>query len=251
MSLDFTIDIDAITQELKETSKELAKDLLDGVEGLATMTHLKTLELSRDKLGSLSKKYSDAITFENPMKGLWIINLDEKAMFIEENYPAHFMSELLEGKSARTAKDGTKFAVIPFEHSKAPSEMSHKAQDLSKLLKDEFKKRGISWKKIELNPDGSPRTGVVHRFDVESARPTANSGDPALKGVTVYQSKGADGNMRRDILTFRTISEKSEEQGKWQYPGREGSKLLDLSFEWAEKEWSEKILPEILSKYSK
>jgi hypothetical protein len=251
MSLLFEIDIDQIAKELKDTSKQLADDLMAGAEGLALSTHLKVLELSDEKLGSLSEKYKDNVTYESPMRGLWIVTLKEPALFIEDSRRSGFMRELLEGKSARTSKDGSKYAIIPFHHDSKPSQTSHKAQEFANQLKDEFKKRDIPWKNIEMDENGSPRMGVVHRFDVESARPTKNSKFGALHGITVMQNKNAEGGVDRSILTFRTISEKSEQEGSWFNPGREGSKLFDTAGEWCEKEWEEKILPEILSRHSK
>ena len=50
-------------------------------------------------------------------------------------------------------------------------------------------------------------------------------------------------------MTFRVISEKSKEEGKWNHPGRKGEKILDETFKWVEKAWQTQILPDLKRKY--
>jgi hypothetical protein len=170
-------------------------------------------------------------------------------MFIEEGRKSDFMDELLRGKSAKTNKKGEKYAIIPFEHSKAPSQQSSKSLELSNQIKAEFKKRKIAWKKLELDSNGSPRTGLLHRFDISSEKPSARAKNPALQGVAVYQTKTNEGNVRRDVMTFRIIHEKHKQEGLWNHPGMEGKKLMDEVFDWAKEQWDNLILPEIIDKY--
>jgi hypothetical protein len=245
----FNIDVKDLTKSLKEERKKAESQIINGVRSLASMTHAKLQEEARDSLGSLSKKYQNAIEFINPEENLWIVNLKEEAMFIEEGRKSGFMSELLSGRSSKVNKKGERYAIIPFEHSKSPSEQSQKARKLSEEIKTFLKGQKVSWKKIEYNSDGSPRIGLLHRFNVESARPTPHSKDPALKGVAIYQNKKSDGSVRRDVMTFRIITEKHREQGKWFHPGMEGKKLMDKVFDWAIYEWEQTVLPSILKDY--
>jgi hypothetical protein len=67
--------------------------------------------------------------------------------------------------------------------------------------------------------------------------------------VSIYQSVTATGNVRRDILTFRTVSEGPASQGKWIHPGLPPKHFLDRASEWAIKEWENNILPAVLEKY--
>jgi intein/homing endonuclease len=143
----------------------------------------------------------------------------------------------------------SKYRVIPFVHSKNPSEQAPKAQVLAQQIKSELKKQGINWKKVEYGADGSPRTGLVQRIDIESARPSPKAKTDALKGVAIYQTKQANGSVRRDVLTFRVVSEKQKAEGMWVHPGREGDHLMDEVFQWAQKTWEEDILPAVVNKY--
>ena len=248
--LKFEIDVNSIASEFGEMKKDLSKDLKQAVGGLASMTHAKTLELATQELGSLQKMYKDNVSFQQLEENIWVVSLDEKALWIEEGRKSGFMEELLNGKSSKTSASGEKYAVIPFEHSKNPSEQSSRAQQLTNMIKDELKERGINYRKPEYNADGSPKLGLIKRFNVESAKLKESHKDEPLKGVAIYQRMDKNtGKVRRDIMTFRVITERHREEGRWIHPGRAGDKLMDKAFEWAMNEWDSKILPEVLAKY--
>jgi len=249
--LKFEFDINAITQSFGQIKKEVDKDLKKSVGSLADMTHAKTVELANRELKSLAKPYKDGLTFQQLEENLWVVSLDEKLLWNEEGSKGGFMEELLNGKSSKTNAKGERYAVIPFEHSKNPSEQSSKAQELTTQIRTELKKRDIPYRgKIEHHADGSPKLGLLHKFDIDSARLKENHKDGPLKGVAIYQKMNEKtGKVQRDVMTFRVITEKSREEGKWIHPGRVGDKLMDKAFTWAMNEWEQKILPEVLAKY--
>jgi hypothetical protein len=253
--LKFEIDIDALASQIKDLKEEFKAELTKGIGGVAAMTHAKLLELAGNEMHSLAQKYKDAVSFQQLDDTLWIVSLDASALWIEEGRKSGFQEELLHGKSSKVSKDGTRYAVIPFEHSKIPSQQTSSAKQLTDQIKSELKKRNISYKKIEYGADGSPRLGLVHKFDIESARPARISGitkasHPALSGVSIYQRKAPGGKIRRDIMTFRVISEKSKADGKWMHPGMVGYKLMDKSLDWAFDLWEREILPDIMKKFN-
>lgn len=250
-NLKFNVDVDRLSQQMEGLKEDIKKDLTSAVQNLASVTHAKVLELADEHLTSLRKKYKDNVEFSNPAPNFWIVTLKEPAMWIEEGRKPGFMEELLNGKSAKTGKNG-KYAVIPFEHSKNPTDQSPKAHDLAKEIQYELKKKGVNWKKIEVNENGSPRLGKLHTFQFENARALAQKDihkNPLTKGVSVYQTKQKDGTVRRDIMTFRIISEKHKNEGLWVHPGRQGDKLLDKAFDWAMSTWEREILPALFTKY--
>ena len=251
-NLKFDIDVETLSKQMDGLKKDIQSDLTKGVENLANMTHARTLELATEELTSLAKLYKDNVEFSNPAPNFWVVTLKEPALWIEEGRKSGFMEELLNGKSARTGKNG-KYAVIPFQHNVNPTEQSPKAYDLAQEIKYELKKKGVSWKKIEYSADGSPRLGLLHRFDFETARPVdaqkTKHKNPLTKGVAVYQRKDESGQVRKDVMTFRVITEKHKEEGLWNHPGRQGNKILDKAFEWAVGTWEKDILPAIFSKY--
>lgn len=251
-NLKFNIDVDRLSKQFDNLKEEVKADLTKGVENLANMTHAKTLELATEELTSLSKMYKDNVEFSNPAPNFWVVTLKEPAMWIEEGRKSGFMEELLNGKSGRTGKNG-KYAIIPFQHNKNPTEQSAKAYDLAKEIQYELKKKGVNWKKLELDSEGSPRLGRLHTFQFENTQALAQKDihkNPLTKGVSVYQTKQKDGSVRRDIMTFRVISEKHRNEGLWVHPGRKGNKIMDKAFEWAIHTWEKDILPAIFEKYN-
>jgi len=247
--LKFDVDVRQLSEKFGNLKEQVQKDITKGVENLATMTHAKANELARDELNSLSKKYMDNLEFSNPAPNLWVVTLKEPAMWIEDGRKSGFMEELLSGKSSRQGKNG-RYAIVPFEHSKPPTEQSPKAQALAQQIKDALKKEGINWKKIERHEDGSPRIGRLHNINVESARIKPEHKNSPGMGVRVYQTKDPNtGNVRRDVMTFRVITEKHRQAGLWHHPGRQGNKLLDKAFNWAQKTFYKEILPAIFEKY--
>lgn len=270
-NLRFYVDTDRLADSFGSLKEEVKGDLTKSVENLANMTHAKTLELAGETLTSLQTKYKENVEFSNPAPNFWIVTLKEPAMWIEEGRKAGFMEELLNGKSSRTGKNG-KYAIIPFEHNKKPSEQSPKAYDLAKEIQYALKKKGVSWKKIEKDEDGSPRLGRLHAFNLQTARPLAQKDShksSLTAGVAVYQNvydqqgvrvenkdrarhllaKGT-GTVKKDVMTFRVISEKSRNEGAWVHPGRPGSKIMDKAFEWAMQTWEREILPAVFEKYN-
>lgn len=181
----------------------------------------------------------------------WDITVEEGESFICNKILIHnsgFMEELLNGKSAKTGKNG-RYAVIPFKHNENPSQQSEKATKLADEIKQALRKRNINWRKIEKNADGSPRIGRLHTINVETARLSPKHKTEPGMGVSVYQSKDKQGNVRRDVVTFRIIHEKHRQEGLWVHPGRKGDKLMDKALDWAMNTWEKEILPMLLEKY--
>lgn len=232
-----------------ELKQEVQAALQEGVRSLAAMTHAKTAELAQQRLRSTRKKYVDELGFEEVAPGLWVVSLGEPALWIEEGRKAGSMLPDLLRRNYKIAKDGTKYRVIPFEHTAPPSSLGPKALEIVQQLKGELKSRGIPFKKVERGPDGKPIMGVVHRIDIPSKRPTRRASTEALAGVTVVQRMGRGGNVRRDILTFRVASEKHAADGRWVHPGSQGHNLMDLAAEWALDVWERDVMPEILERY--
>ena len=248
--LRFSIDIEALVRDFGNFKKEIAQDLKKSIGQLASMTHAKTLELANNELKSLSQQYKESVSFQQIEENTWVISLDEKALWIEDGRSSGFMQALLDGKSSKTSKDGHKYAIIPFEHSKNPSQQSSQARELSNQIKAELKKQKVSYRKVEHHADGSPKLGLLHKFSIDSARLKDSHKDSPLKGIAIYQKMNQKtGKVQRDVMTFRVISDKHKSEGKWMHPGRVGSKLMDKALDWATKTWEEEILPEIFKKY--
>jgi hypothetical protein len=249
--LKFEIDIEALASQFKEEAEKVQEALYEGVKALSAMTYARVVELANEKLHSTRQDYINALDYKEISKGVWIVSLSEKMLWLEEGKdPGSMIDDLLK-KNPKIAKDGTKYKVVPFEHSKAPDRMSKHHQSLVNDLRKELKSRNIPFKKIEKNPDGSPRIGKLHTLNIPSPLPTPRASYETFHGLTIYQHRTPSGSIRRDIMTFRVASEKHKQQGKWYYPGLEAYKLMDKAFEASVQEFETSILPSILAKYEK
>jgi hypothetical protein len=250
MDIKIKIDAAALASQFKEIASVIEKDIKQGVANLATITHAKVVEMASTELKSTRKTFLDGLGFEEVADGVWVVGISENALFVEEGLEPNFDMKpglLADGK---TSKSGQKYRVVPLDHSKPPSQMTNAAQSIVSQIRDNLKKEKVPFKKIETNKDGSPKLGRLHSFSWPSNVP-GKGNTPSLKGVSIYQTLTKTGNVRRDIMTFRTVTSGPSGEGKWLHPGLEGKKFLDRAAEWAEKEFYDKILPEILARYEK
>ncbi len=266
MELRLDINADSILADLEEDQADLARDIKDGVAKLAVQAHAHILEEAAHKLHARREAFVEAIgELKQIDDHTWAITVPPSAMWIEEGMDEHDMlPALLNGKNAKTAADGSRYAVIPFKHSdpqksRGPSKSSAFAKQLTNMVRSEMKKRGIAYQRpIEKNGDGSPKLGLLHSFDVPNSpqrgatRLNAAWTSPALKGVRVYQKITKDENgkesVSRDVMTFRVASSKHAGQ-KWKHPGLKRMGFIDEAYGWATHEWIFNMLPSILKKY--
>lgn len=252
-------------KEIKDKVDQAAKDAL---ADLAAQTHAHIVENVQAKLHSTREKYLDALSIQQVSDDTWLINLDAKANWIEEGLEKHEMiADLLKSPKAKTSKSGGKYMVIPFEHKTKPSASTPAQKSLTDTIKEEFKRRKIPYGKLEVDAAGNPKKGVLHSFDINHAPlKTAHgvgqghgpigatkqgmSGIPFLRGIRVSQKEVKDpvsgkSKVVKSIATFRVVSSKHIGTGRWVHPGTPQRKFLDEALDWAEKQWDEKIKPQL------
>lgn len=284
---DLTLDISS--KELDDLVKEFQgfeAEVLRSAQLLAGQTHLHILEEAQQRLHSRREMYVKALSKPTEISpGVFMITLKEDAVWIEEGMSPHSMVKDLLGDNPKVAADGSRYRVIPFEHSKGgPTSQTPAEQELVSAIKSELKKMRVPWQAPERNTDGSPKSGVVRKMDIAGpARPPGTeagpggnqkgyghgpvgapmqgpTGIPFLKGVTISQNPlfNSDGTPRldkkgkqmasRSITTYRVVSSKHEGTS-WKYPGIEGMRFMDSALEWASREWETKMLPDLLKKF--
>jgi len=257
-SMDFKIEIDAkgIAKEFGKLSQEVEQSVTKAVEAVSMATHARAGEMAKEKLGSTQYAYIDALSWKKISDGFWLVELDmKKAGWIEEGRKSGFMEELLRGKSAKTSAKGKKYAVIPFKHNKSEVEgQTKKGEQLMGQIKEFLKEKNISPKELELNADGSPKRGLLHKFDIDSAKPSLKAKYPALKGVSIYQREHTDPHtgekkVKKDIMTFRVITEDHKAEGRWNHPGSKGAFIIDEVYQWASTYFDTVALPSVLEKF--
>lgn len=280
--LDLHINISQITDLQNALTDDVKGKLRRAVEQLAIQTHAHVVEQANAKLRSRLRPFLQNLTFGKVGDDVWAITVLRPGLWIEEGRPAgEMIDDLLKAKTAKTAKDGSRYVAIPFQHNKGPTYQTPGEAALIRTLKAALKEANIPYGKIERNPDGSPKIGLLHSLDIDTPhtndtrddlgrrtyrqrmhpRPQGQQGPggrPFLWGVRIYQRLLRDKNGKplldkqglprasRHIMTFRVASSKHKGTGKWMYPGIEGKKFLDEAFEWAMKEWDTKIAPSLL-----
>lgn len=265
------IDLSSIL-ELNQTLKpKIDKALQDAARDVSIQAHAKIVELAQQHLHSTRKKYIDSLSIKQENESTWIIALDKKALWIEEGMEEHEMvDDLLKSKKTKTSKDGSRYLSVPFEHKKGPTEQTPYQKSLTDTIKAEMKKRNIPYGNLEMDRDGKPKMGLLHKFDImKNPLKTGEgpgqgkgavgqvrqgpTGIPFLQGVRVYQKMVADqtGKLhpQKSIMTFRTVSSKHKGTGRWVHPGLKAKLFFDQAEDWIRKEWESKIKPMVLEKF--
>jgi hypothetical protein len=142
--------------------KEAARDL-------TAMGHAHTMELAAQQLHSRRKKYVDAVTMSYE-EGVWVLSLDASVLWIEEGLEAGDMLDaMLKSPKAKTARDGSKYLIVPFQHNALPQNTPASQRPIVDAVKAEMKKRDIPWGKVERDEKGRPLIGRLHTFSIEHA----------------------------------------------------------------------------------
>ncbi len=198
---------------------------------------------------------------------MWVVEIDESVQWIEEGRAATSMATdkwLLNPNSpgVKTAKDGSKYRVIPFTH-KGKGSTKGNSPEITSMINKELKSKGISLNKIERDDDNKPKLGIIHKLDFNQKRSTypekffseprnhvkakqlglgPTHGTHFLKNAVVIQRevKGPTGRTKisKDVVTFRVVSSKHEAEGKWMYPRVEPLNSIPEAYKWAENEWA-------------
>ena len=252
--------VDAVQTVLEQAASELT-----------TKTHEKVLEYARDRLKTRLPKFQAGVKVYQE-DGVWVIALDKDLAWINDGVAAGSMLPgLLGGKSAKTAKDGHKYAIVPFPQAvgSGPTNTPDWQMDLVESAKTAVKKAGLKWKELELDDQGRPKLGLLHKLKMNTPNKTSegpgqgwgNVGDPRvgktgiqfMQGASVYQREVTDRatgtkSVQRGVITFRTASEKHGAEGRWQYPGLEKTNIFEDAYEWALDELERTVQPQVNEK---
>lgn len=247
------------------------KALAQFVPLLVAQTRARIVEQTATRLHTRRSMYVEALHHFQESPNIWIVQLDAKATWIESGMPAHSMlDDLLKGKNVKRAEDGSTYVVVPFEHKGGSTQMTPAQMTLTETLKATMKQKKIPYGAIEKDSNGSPKLGLLHRFDImdkpqKTLGPWGGSslghgavgevqqgptGIPFLQGVNVYQREVTDKtgakSVKKSIVTFRIASSKHRGQGRWEHPGVDAVNLFPEAAEWAAGQWSKEIVPQIL-----
>lgn len=288
----FRVDVTEIAAKLRTTRELIEDKVVHGVESLSIASHAFIIGKVNEKfagddfkrkfylgLDSYGKDASGSSTKDPRIDqtakhlrwikvadGLWVVELDERARWLEEGRPETFMGEWLlkpGAKGVKRAKDGSLYRAIPFKQAENGRTPAGSNPLLSQIVKDYAKMHKVNLKKIETDASGKPKLGVVQKLDIRphdaqgyapgllyskprSMEDAAKSGLKPhegifkLQGAIVVQRKDPNskkGKVKKEVVTFRVISTKHKAEGRWMYPEVQPSNFLGQAFDHATQQW--------------
>lgn len=272
-------------QGLGQLADRTRAALRDAARDLTSMARAKAIELAAQRLHSRRRMFVDALSVSQVSDSTWYLQLEGKFRFVDDGlHPHDQLKELLRSAKAKTARDGSRYLVIPFKHGASEAVGEAHVQSLE-AVRAELKRRKIAWTKVERGPDGQPKLGRLHAFNV-AGPPLKDRQGPGqghgpvgdvrqglsnrnaavnqgfgfeaskrrggatghLEGVSVYQRKGAGGKVERSVVSFRVASSKQAGSGRWQHPGIKGVQIFETVERWIQDTWTKDIAPSIVER---
>lgn len=267
------LDISALLNLQKSLEPAVKDSMARAAAKLTEATKAHIIEQANTKLHTRRQKFVEALTVFpiDDKQGVWVVNLDKKARWIDDGMLEHEMiDDLLKSPKTKTSKDGSRYLSIPFDHSpgKGKTGTTPAGKTLIDTIRSELKTRGIPFGKLEKGPDGKPLLGNLHNIDItkspvktiegpgQGKGPIGDvrqgpTGIPFLQGIRIAQHavkdpKTGKDNVKRTITTFRTVSSKHKGTGRWVHPGLEPKHLLEEGADWAARQWALIAGPEMV-----
>lgn len=239
-----TIDLSAL-ENFKNIDSVAQDAIQTAIRELAALTRMHIVEQAHSKLHTRMKMFVDALSHYQEDDATWVVNLEASARWIDEGMAAHNMvQQLLNSKSTKTSKDGSKYLSVPFKHNKGPTQQTPQQQLLLSTIKQVLKQNKIPFSKAEVDVEGKVKTGLIRSLNINTApiktshmpgqgkgqlglvqqgwSKDGKSGTPFLHGLQIYQrqhqTQSGLTRTTKDFMTFRTVSSKhmAPEAGKGQ-----------------------------------
>lgn len=277
MNFHFKIDAQEVASRLGVETDHARELLKQEMKSLAVRTHAFIVEKARRELKGFFYEYylgrrsssgnlGENLKLHHISDTLHVIELDQKAAWIEDGRPATFIGDwVLNSPKAKTAKDGSRYISIPMTISKlAGPGKKPSIPALDTLARAALKnsRPRIPLKKIQYGADGKAVQGKIRSLDIHEpnksqvagfhSRPrsqemAAMTGLPAHEGIfygkgahlrqkTVGKTGKGKEKVAREIGTFRTLSSKHKAEGRWMYPEVKAFRGFDAAYEWAQKQ---------------
>jgi hypothetical protein len=271
----FKANLKEIADKLGQTTDAISARIKSEVGKLSISTHAFVVAFANERLTGFNRdhffgKNNKNVRWTQVADGYWVVEIDESVRWIEEGRPQPtFMGDWLLKPGApgvKTAKDGSKFRVIPMNQTKN----SQKDPILFHNIKYALQQNNIDMKKITRGSDNKPILGVVAKLGIKEKRTsypemhfseprnrqTANKlglpethGHHYLDNAVVTQRK-VGGKVKKEVVTFRVISSKHKQEGRWFYPKVEALNSIPEAYKYANEEWG-KIVNSLQQEFTK
>lgn len=275
-NFNFTINADAVARELKEDVALTVAAVQEAAQDLTIQAHAKVLEFASQDLKGFQLqlflgKNRENVRWSRASENLWVVEIDESVGYFDSGRPPVSMAtEQWLLKNAKTAKDGSKYKVIPIGRDTGKGGASHgTTATLNTMAKNAIRSartsdnKRIAIHRIEKNPDGTPKIGILHKIPIKapfsqsqtpnlyskprSKEDAAKSGLKEhggifkLEGLAISQ-RMVGGKVKREAVTFRVVSSKHLAEGRWMAPAIKAGNFLQRTFDWATKQaWPEML----------
>lgn len=241
--ISFKIRAEALGKDIENLAPRVEEEINQAVKNLAHAAYTAmTAKIQQMSMNEKNRKdYLRALQFSDLGDDAYLIHLDgEWANKLEQGFGPYSIRDVLlkstknvaVGSRAgqpwvRTAKDGHKWAVVPFEHKPHAGKTGDLASDIKNLMAKGKNGAVQPLSQTFKDAEGKPMSGKVATVSKADA-PNAN-----LAGLTKYQYVHPSGKVSSVYMTFRAVSEKGKD---WIHPGHKGYQLFKEAQEFVEKE---------------
>lgn len=240
---------EALGKDIEKLAPQVEEELNQAVKNLAQAAYTAmTARVQKMSMNEKNRKdYLKGLKFSDLGDDSYLIFLEgDWANKLEKGFGSYSIREqLLKSqkivqvgsrageKWVRTAKDGHKWAVVPFEHKPHANPTGDLAKDIKNLMVKGVNGQTQSLDKIFKSPDGKPLSGKV--ATVGNDEGIAKN----LQGLVKYQYVSPSGKASSVYMTYRAVSEAGKD---WVHPGHDGYQLFKEAQDFVEKEMDNIIL---------
>jgi hypothetical protein len=264
------INLEQIAKDLNTTVDLVYDRVRSEAELLSVSTHAFIIkkaqaELEGYKLKAYLGEKNKNVRWIKVNQNLYVVEVSDDAGWIEEGRSPTFMGDWLlkpGAKGVKQAADGSFYRVIPLKQLKMAGGEAFQNQTpaYETMIKSALRENKINLRKIEKDEHGNPKLGVLHKIDMDPpgsqsqfpdmysmprtksmAKQTGlqeHGGIYHLSGLAVTQKLNQKGKVERSAVTFRVISSKHKQEGRWMYPQVEPFGGIKAAHEYATKEWA-------------
>lgn len=232
------VEITQLTKQIEERAKQSMGLLSQQIHGMI-------VQKAQEKLKSTRSTYIENLGITSEGDNLWIVYLKKGAEHIENGMPQGERIDMIldGGKPAKVSASGSRYKTIPFKHNKPASQTSRAQMHIQNVVKRELKARGLD-KTIML--DGKPVIGKAASVNLTGKdMPTSRFNKPLLQGLTIYQrehkTQTGKTQIKRDVMTFRTISSAQKGSGLWFWNEQKGAHIFEDVEKEVDKIWGEML----------
>lgn len=242
--ISFKIRAQQLGKDLENLATKVEEEINHAVASLANAAYTAmTAKIQSMSMNEKNRKdYLKNLKFQDLGDDSYLIYLEgDWANKLEEGFGGYSIREQLlksnkmvsVGSRAgepwvRTAKDGHKYAAVPFEHKPHAGASGDMASDIKKLVGENIVGHQQNITKIWKNLEGNAMSGKV-----ATVKNLPSGVNPNLKGLTKYQYVHPSGKVSSVYMTYRIVSENGKD---WIHPGHPGYQLFKEARDYVEKE---------------